>query len=274
MQPLTDVIQREPTLISPTHYCVVGDVAIDASAAIAPGVVLQAASGSRIIIGSGVCIAAGVCIQSRSGILTISNGVSLGANVLVIGNGTIGAKACVSPGSTVINPTVTAEAILPPASLIGADLSAKPASSDFTGSNFTGSSFTDSSFTSANSTASAAASPRPQHLNTTSFAQPDSQSTPFKNTFVEPGPVTAKPITTPDLSDQSSTFVPPPPINQPFNTANSNGNSNPTNGVQSGNGSSSLTVPSNNFVYGKSQVTQLISALFPNRQSLNGNSSS
>ena len=110
--------QQAPKLVSDTHYCVVGDVSIDATAAIAPGVVLQAPSGSRIIIGKGACLAAGVCIQSRSGILTIAEGASLGANVLVIGSGEVGSNACVSAGSTVINPSVAAEVILPPDTLI------------------------------------------------------------------------------------------------------------------------------------------------------------
>ena len=228
-----------------------GDVTIDESAAIAPGVVLQAASGSRIVVGRGACLAAGVCVQSRAGVLTISAGVSLGASVLVIGKGTIGANACVSPGSTLINPSVTADAILPPDTLI----SAQPDAAQRNGYS--------------------QPQPSSQPINT----QPET----FKNTFVEPGPIEPKPISVPDLSDQSSTFVPPPPINQPFSqpfkqadgSTNQSYNGSSTNGVQSSYGSSSLTKPTaNNQVYGKSQVTELISALFPNRQSLNDNSSS
>ena len=120
--------QQAPKLVSNTHYCVVGDVLVDPSAVIAPGVVLQASSGSRLVIGRGVCLAAGVCIQSRQGVLTISEGVSLGANVLVIGSGEIGANACVSAGSTLINPTVSAEALLPPDTLI--ETAIQSASSD------------------------------------------------------------------------------------------------------------------------------------------------
>lgn len=232
-----------------------GDVTIDESAAIAPGVVLQAASGSRIVVGRGACLAAGVCLQSRSGVLTISAGVSLGASVLVIGKGTIGTNACVSPGSTLINPSVAADAILPPDTLIGAQ--------------------SDSAQRNGYSHPQPSPQPSPQPIS--------AQIEKFKNTFVEPGPVGPKPISIPDLKDQSSTFVPPPPINQPFsqpfNQANGstgqshNGSS--TNGVQSGYGSSSLAAPkSNSQVYGKSQVTELISALFPNRQPLNDNSSS
>ncbi|MGC1306326.1 MAG: hypothetical protein WA885_03795 [Phormidesmis sp.] len=255
MQPSTDIIQREPIAVSLTHYCVMGDVTIDDSAAIAPGVVLQASAGSRIVVGKGVCLAAGVCIQSRAGVLTILNGVSLGANVLVIGKGTIGANACVSPGSTLINPTIETGAILPPATLLGG----KPASQtkDKPAASFGGNGYSQPS-------------PNPQPVG--------SQST-FQNTFVEPGPITAQPVSIPDLSDQSSAFVPPPPINQPFNqpfnqnnghVSNHANNGIPTNGVQSGYGSSSLTVQtSSNHVYGKSQVSELISTLFPHRQPLN-----
>ncbi|MGI8933966.1 MAG: hypothetical protein ACR2FS_07820, partial [Phormidesmis sp.] len=176
---------RDPTLVSSTHYCVMGDVTIDESAAIAPGVVLQAASGSRIVVGRGACLAAGVCVQSRAGLLTISAGVSLGSSVLVVGKGTIGTNACVSPGSTLINPSVAADTILPPDTLIGAQPDS-PQRNDYS---------------------------RAQPVRT----QPVSaQTETFKNTFVEPGPIAPKPISVPDLSDQTSTFVPPPLLNQPF----------------------------------------------------------
>ena len=297
MQPVTEVLQKEPTLISNTHYCVVGDVAIDDSSAIAPGVVLQASPGSRIVIGKGVCIAAGVCIQSRSGLLTISSGVSLGANVLIIGKGTVGANACISPGSTIINPTVEAGAILPPSTLIGAsptvsnDTSARNAASSYSNqsaNNFQSNGFQSNGFQNSSSQNSGTQNggfqsdrppiphssstngyiySKPSQATASSTPQPEPSNAPFKNTFVEPGPVAAKPISIPDLSDQTSTFVPPPPLNQPLNQT-----SNPTNNVQSNYGSSSLTVHSSNEVYGKTQVNQLISALFPSRQSLNNDS--
>ena len=46
--------------VSHTHYYRGGDVVIDASAAIAPGVVFRAASNAEIRIGPGVCVGAGV----------------------------------------------------------------------------------------------------------------------------------------------------------------------------------------------------------------------
>lgn len=210
--------QRAPSLVNGTHYCVVGDVTIDATAAIAPGVVLQAPAGSRIVVGKSVCLAAGVCLQSRQGVLTIEAGASLGANVLVVGHGTVGTNACISAGSTLINPAIAAESIVPPDSLMNEQISTTP-------------------------TNAAPANAVPANTTTT-------------NTFVTP---------------------------EPFNYGGSYGT--PTNGVQSNyqngqansqngqaNGSSSLSVQTpNSKVYGRDQVSQLISALFPHRQPLDSN---
>jgi len=64
--------------VSSTHYCVVGDVTVDDTAVIAPGVVLQASPGSRIVVAPGACLAGGVCIQSRQGVLTVGAGATSG----------------------------------------------------------------------------------------------------------------------------------------------------------------------------------------------------
>ncbi len=226
--------QRAPSLVSDTHYCVVGDVTIEATAVIASGVVLQAASGSRIVVGKGVCLAAGVCIQSRAGILSIADGASLGANVLVIGQGSIGANACISAGSTVVNPAVEAEAILPPDTLIESSQAAISAA---------GVSY---------------ASAYPAH----DFAN-DKVSQPFgyspSANGVQSGYSAFKESASPNGSFQSGSSQ---------NDASQNGTS------QNGNGASSLEVrPADNKVYGREQVSQLISALFPHRQPLDGNSS-
>lgn len=289
--------QRPPSLVSDTHYCVVGDVTIEATAAIAPGVVLQASTGSRIVVGKGVCLAAGVCIQSRNGILTIQAGASLGANVLIVGSGTVGANACISAGSTIINPAVEAEAILPPDTLMDASINtgAKPSQS---GSFEPSSGFKANSFTapigSANSFTNGLDQPAPS----------TSQADPFPaSTFVEPEPIMPKSIQIPDIPQQPNKFVSPPSLNQPFNQANgsySNPLSNQTNNVQSDygkvengssaggsgsfqnsgarspiGGSSSLTVhSSSDRVYGRDQVSQLITTLFPHRQPLDNHSQS
>ena len=286
--------QRAPSLVSDTHYCVVGDVTIDATAAIAPGVVLQASRGSRIVVGEGVCLAGGVCIQSRKGILTVASGASLGANVLVVGNGTVGANACVSAGTTLINPAVEAEAVLPPDTLISANTGAKintkqtqSSPSGFETSGFDAANGFSSSFT------YASAQPAPAAAEANTFQA---------STFVEPEPIMPKPIQIPEIPQQPNKFVSPPPLNQPFsqpfsqpngsngsndlwsnNVQSDYGNRESSNSANGGSsfqngsasGSSSLTVhSSSDRVYGRDQVSQLISTLFPNRQPLDNHSQS
>jgi carbon dioxide concentrating mechanism protein CcmN len=251
MQPSNLYISQPPRSISDTHYCVMGDVTVDSTAAIAPGVVLQAASGSRIIIEKGACLAGGVCIQSRQGILKVGAGASLGANVLIIGHGTVGADACISPSSTVVNPQIAQSVILPPCSLI------EPASQVATRQV---------------NASQAIAYPVAASSTASNYSQPSSDE--LTNTFVEPPPIGPKPITTPDLSDQNGQYQ------ESVATQNGYGrftndvqlNNSPSSGSNNGNGlaqtgSSSLTVQSNGYVYGREQVSELISTLFPNRLS-------
>lgn len=269
-------MQREPNLVSHTHYCVVGDVTVDASAAIAPGVVLQASPGSRIVIGKSACLAGGVCIQSRAGVLTIAAGATLGANVLVVGSGTIGANACVSPGSTVMNPAIEGGGLIPPNTLSGTlpsntvqhnagydNAATQPFNSSINYSNgysptVSQSSSSSSGFSSTNGFSQNGATP-----------PVDSQSPSLpKNTFVDPGPLQPKPIQIPAIDvnaapagyDPSKNGV---QLNQSYDLGN---------GSSAGNQSSALTAPSSDRVYGRDQVSELISTLFPNRNSLNNNS--
>ena len=293
--------QRAPNLVSDTHYCVVGDVTIDVTAAIAPGVVLQASTGSRIVVGEGVCLAAGVCVQSRKGILTLESGATLGANVLVVGNGTVGANACISAGTTLINPAVEAEAILPPDTLIGANIGASVganigAKTNAKQTQSSPSGFDASRFGATNGSASSFTNGSAQS------AQAAAQANSFPaSTFVEPEPIMPKPIQIPEIPQQPNNFVSPPPLNQPFsqpfnqssgsngslannvqsdygNGGENGGNSNQASGSSSfqngsASGSSSMTVhSSSDRVYGRDQVSQLISTLFPHRQPLDNHS--
>lgn len=280
MQPSNPYEYRAPHLVSQTHYCVMGDVTVADGVMVAPGVVLQAAAGSRIVIEAGACLAGGVCIQSRSGVLTIGAGANLGANVLVIGKGSVGAGACVSPGSTLMNPDVGADALLPPGSLVstqptsGAQSSASssPHSSQTSGtsgyrsgyysesraektSGFTSGSYVTnvSSFTAGYTSVS---SSQAESTFTQSHVTNPQQNDTFVNTFVEPPPVGPKAIETPSLSDQNGQYIDP----SAQRSAQNNGQSN---NVQS---SSALTTQNTHRVYGKDQVSQLISTLFPNRQ--------
>lgn len=105
-------------IVSHTHYYRGGDVVVDASAAIAPGVVLRAAFDGAIRIGPGACVGAGVVIQAKRGCVYIEAGVSLGTGVLIVGHGHVGKDACVGPSSTLINPAIASGTVIPPCALV------------------------------------------------------------------------------------------------------------------------------------------------------------
>lgn len=107
-----------PSIIN-SHVIVTGDVSIDKSAAIAPGVILQADPDSRITIAAGVCIGMGAILHAHKGILEIDAGAILGAGVLVVGVGKIGANACIGAATTIWNSSVDSWQVLPAGSMVG-----------------------------------------------------------------------------------------------------------------------------------------------------------
>ncbi|MBD2446674.1 transferase [Nostoc sp. FACHB-152] len=96
-----------------------GEVNIHPSAVLAPGVILQAATNSRIIIGPGVCIGMGSILQVNEGTLEVEAGASLGAGFLMVGRGKIGANACIGAATTVFNCSVEPGTVVPPSSVLG-----------------------------------------------------------------------------------------------------------------------------------------------------------
>ncbi len=116
LPPLEAVVSQH---MSPAGGLVNGDVQIDPTAQIGPGVLLQADPGCQIRVGSGVCIGMGSVIHAHGGSLIIGQGVTLGVGVLVVGAGTIGANACVGSYSTVMDCYVEPQMIIPPGSLMG-----------------------------------------------------------------------------------------------------------------------------------------------------------
>lgn len=96
-----------------------GEVIIHESAVIAPGVILNAAPNSKIIIGAGVCIGMGSVIQVDTGTLEIEVGASLGAGFLMVGEGKIGANACIGAATTVFRCSVEAFQVVAPGSILG-----------------------------------------------------------------------------------------------------------------------------------------------------------
>jgi carbon dioxide concentrating mechanism protein CcmN len=104
--------------ISTSSACVSGDVTIDPSAAIALGVLIQADPNSKVIVASGVCIGMGSIIHAQGGELEILAGANLGAGVLILGRGKIGANSCIGSLTTVLNSSIADGQVVAPGSLI------------------------------------------------------------------------------------------------------------------------------------------------------------
>jgi carbon dioxide concentrating mechanism protein CcmN len=96
-----------------------GNVSIDPTAAIAPGVLLQAEENSRITIGAGVCIGAGTIVHAAGGNIDIGAGVCIGRGVLILGSGSIDRNVCIGAGSTVMNPQIEEGDVIPTHSILG-----------------------------------------------------------------------------------------------------------------------------------------------------------
>lgn len=176
-------------LSSNSQILMSGDVVVNEGAAIAPGVILQAEPGSRISIAAGACIGLGVILHAREGTLEIEAGVILGAGVLVVGAGKIGANACIGAGTTLIDPCIDQMQIMPAGSLMG-DTSRQPSAEA----------------TSAEATAAApTAAP-------TSPETPEATTPPVAPPIEPPSPAPTPPQTAPETAtDAPESTAPEPP---------------------------------------------------------------
>ncbi len=102
-----------------SKFKVTGNVTIDPSVAIAPGVLIQADPDSQIIIAAGVCIGAGTIIHAYTGVIEIGVGVAIAAEVLIVGSSKIGANACIGSQVTIYNHDVVEAEVLVSGALIG-----------------------------------------------------------------------------------------------------------------------------------------------------------
>jgi len=105
--------------ISHSQIYVSGDVIIDDTAAIAPGVILQATPNGQIIIKAGACIGMGTVLTANQGTIEIGEGAVLGAGVLVVGSGKIGDHACIGAATTLIDSSVAVREEIAPGTLKG-----------------------------------------------------------------------------------------------------------------------------------------------------------
>lgn len=96
-----------------------GDVEIHPTASLAPGVILQAAPDSRIVIGADVCIGMGAIINACQGTVEIEAGAILGSGVLIIGESKIGNNCCIGTSTTIFRENVASMTVIEPGSIVG-----------------------------------------------------------------------------------------------------------------------------------------------------------
>ncbi|MBV6624479.1 MAG: transferase [Rivularia sp. (in: Bacteria)] len=243
-----------------------GEVIIHASAVIAPGVIMQAAPDSKIIIGSGVCIGMGSILQVDTGILEIESGANLGAGFLMVGAGKIGANACIGSATTVFRACVKPGEVVPPGSIVG-DSSR---------------SFTESSTKEMNGRV---------HQPQLPVAEEDTENRgneDTENSSVNESPSPTPPLShspTPPVTPSPRPYVSPSPISYFSLTKESteeivSSDNSPEESVNTNNTQdtedSSVEEPANtnsngigNHIYGRSSIKSLLVTLFPHRQNLN-----
>jgi carbon dioxide concentrating mechanism protein CcmN len=234
-----------------------GEVNIHKSAVLAPGVILQAAANSKIIIGPGVCIGMGSILQVNEGILEVEAGANLGAGFLMVGPGKIGANACIGSATTVFHCSVAPEQVVPPGSILGDSsrqidekLKEEPTSTNPTLIN------------------PPEAQPEEKVINSTQFSAAAFIDFKQQSTSVSPPSPTPK--------SQS-----PPVAETPLDT-----DSTPTETILPGspetNTQESETSPANTDeahntfgtqIYGQGSINRLLTTLFPHRQSLSDQNS-
>lgn len=96
-----------------------GDVEIHPTASLASGVILQAAPGSKIIVGADVCVGMGAIVNAAYGTIEIDSGAILGSGVLIVGASKIGSNSCIGTSSTVFQSDIAPMTMLEPGSIVG-----------------------------------------------------------------------------------------------------------------------------------------------------------
>ncbi|MFS0513485.1 transferase [Nostoc sp. UIC 10607] len=234
-----------------------GEVTIHPSAVLAPGVILQAAVNSKIIIGPGVCIGMGAILQVHEGTLEVEAGANLGAGFLMVGKGKIGANACIGSATTVFNYSVEPGQVIAPGSILG-DTSRQIAQT---------------------------MQPEPSTNN-----QTPTSATPQKEKENGLGEVKEKVTSSTNFSASAfvdfkqnksiSYFKSPatpesqsPPVEEPTNDADSTLQEAPQESTEYDSDPNQPTTESSNGfgtqIYGQGSIHRLLTTLFPHRQSLN-----
>ncbi|MEH2226636.1 transferase [Nostoc sp.] len=234
-----------------------GEVTIHPSAVLAPGVILQAAVNSKIVIGPGVCIGMGAILQVHEGTLEVEAGANLGAGFLMIGKGKIGANACIGSATTVFNYSVEPEQVVPPGSILG-----------------------DTSRQIEPTKQLEASTNNPTSTTNTPPKEEENSSGGVKEKVVSSTKFSASAFVDFKQNKSISYFKSPatpesqsPPVEEPTNDADSTLESGAEPSTEHNlDPSQSATEPPNGFgtqIYGQGSISRLLTTLFPHRQSLN-----
>lgn len=254
-----------------------GEVIVHASAVIAPGVIMQAAPNSKIIIGSGVCIGMGSILQVDTGTLEIESGANLGAGFLMVGAGKIGTNACIGSATTVFCSSVEAGQVVPSGSVIGDNSR----------------SFSEASNPSMNDTIEQPQLPVAEE-DTDIPGQEDSDNSSVNKSPSSTAPISGSPI--PPITPSPRPYVSPSPIsyfsplkNSTEETVSLEDSAEEAisteestqeelaeeliNRAESTESTEQLANPNSNgfgnHIYGRTNIKSLLITLFPHRQSLN-----
>ncbi|MBC6429948.1 transferase [Nostoc sp. HG1] len=233
-----------------------GEVTVHPSAVLAPGVILQAAVNSKIIIGPGVCIGMGAILQVHEGTLEVEAGANLGAGFLMVGKGKIGANACIGSATTVFNYSVEPGQVIAAGSILG-DTSRQIAQ-------------TKELEPSTNNPASTSAAPQKEEENGSGgVKEKEISSTKFSASafmdFKQNKSISYfKSPATPESQ--------PPPVKEPANDGDSTLQQAAQESTKHDSDANQLTTESpNGFgtqIYGQGSIHRLLTTLFPHRQSL------
>ncbi|PSO47682.1 MAG: transferase [Cyanobacteria bacterium SW_9_44_58] len=265
-----------------THVYVNGDVSIEETAAIAPGVILQACGEGRIIIKAGACLGMGTVLTANQGTIEIGEGAILGAGVLIVGYGKISDRVCIGSASTIIETSVENTQLISPGSLLGdssrQETLARGETEQQQPSSNTSPSPSEQKERSSSNSVSAGNGrrdrPQPDYWasfpSTGTAGQSNSSksagaSTPSQNqTYGNGYPEKASGENAP--SSQSASNPNPEP------NANTNQNGNPTSSNQdSASGKQYPSTGSNGKIYGQTHIERLMVTLFPHKEHFKDN---
>jgi len=181
LQPLHPVDDRQSWIS--------GEVTLDPTATIAPGVLLQADPGSRITIGPHVTIGMGAVVHAcQGGQIVLEASAHLGAAVLLIGAVRVGRSACIGPSTTVLNQSIAPGQRIAPGQYLG--------DSDLGDSDLGDSDLGDSGTQNSNPGNSGAENPGAKNLNTGDLRAEDlPAASQFDQSLIAPSPQPTAPVT-------------------------------------------------------------------------------